>query len=98
MTLVLAAAIISFGSERASAQSATPPDIRMLLDLDLFRPHSSSHQDDGGNDSMLDQIQALRAMGYLNNSPGPYPPPASAGASDVPANQPINGLRGKEIE
>ncbi len=50
------------------------PDPTMLLNLDLFA--SGSGQDSGGtNTSMLEQIQTLRAMGYLNgpDSPGPQP-------------------------
>jgi len=63
------------GSTRIGAQeqpSPAPPDLRMLLNLDLFRPHSSDAGNDaagqGSNNSMLDQIRALKAMGYLRGN------------------------------
>jgi hypothetical protein len=62
---VMAAAIFPFGVRASSAQSHAP-DPRMLLDLDLFAPANG----EGGpsQNSMLDQIRTLRAMGYLNNN------------------------------
>ena len=67
---------------RTSAQEP-PPDLHMLMNLDLFEPR---HNDPQGapaatspaDDSMLDQIRTLDAMGYLGN-------PADADAGDLPA-------------
>lgn len=63
-------------TRRASAQNATqeaPPDLRMLMNLDLFEPSHNSAQGapapaaSPGDDSMLDQIRTLDAMGYLGD-------------------------------
>ena len=88
-------------TRRASAQNATheaPPDLRMLMNLDLFEPRHNSAQAapapaaSPGDDSMLDQIRTLDAMGYLGNyddaDAGHLPAPAVAerpapGAEDV---------------
>ena len=60
---------------RASAQTAheAPPDLRMLMNLDLFEPRHNNAQavpapaTSATDDSMLDQIRTLDAMGYLGN-------------------------------
>ena len=54
------------------AQDADPPDIRMLLNLDLFRSQPRSAAGPQGansesNDSTLDQLRTLNALGYLGN-------------------------------
>ena len=63
-------------TRRASAQNAAneaPPDLRMLMNLDLFeRRHNSAQAAPApaaspGDDSMLDQIRTLDAMGYLGS-------------------------------
>jgi hypothetical protein len=64
----------------ARAQDADPPDIRMLLNLDLFRsqpqtPAGPQGANSESNDSTLDQIRTLKALGYLGNGD-------SAGATD----------------
>ena len=73
---------------RASAQSSTneaPPDLRMLMNLDLFEPRHDNAQGapapaaSPGDDSMLDQIRTLDAMGYLGNHD-------DADAGDLPAH------------
>jgi hypothetical protein len=87
--IALAAAALVTRSTRTGAQeqpSPAPPDLRMLLNLDLFRPHPSDAGNDtagqGSNDSMLDQIRALKAMGYLRgkqeNSGNPENPDDTA--------------------
>ncbi len=64
---ILLAALTFTGIRQTRAQDQ-PPDLQMLLDLDLF----SSPANTGGpagpaaDGSMLDQIRALRQMGYLN--------------------------------
>jgi hypothetical protein len=86
---------------RASAQSSTneaPPDLRMLMNLDLFEPRHDNVQGapapaaSPGDDSMVDQIRTLDEMGYLGNhdntNAGDMPAPEAAeppapGAEDV---------------
>ena len=58
------------GSDLRSAMAQEPPpDVRMLLDLDLFAAHTDGAQGAPApaNDSMMDQIRTLNAMGYLGN-------------------------------
>ncbi|HLK85484.1 MAG TPA: hypothetical protein VKT27_03180 [Candidatus Binataceae bacterium] len=71
--IALATAAIAVQSIAARAQpepASAAPDMRMLLNLDLFRPQSAPsagaeqpESETGG--SMVDQIRALRALGYL---------------------------------
>jgi len=54
------------------AQDSAPPDLQMLLNLDLFRSQLQ-HGKPGwpgsnSSDSTLDQIRTLNALGYLGNS------------------------------
>lgn len=68
--MLLATALIFPGVGRAAAQEP-PPNLRMLLNLDLFtsQPHESKGTPAPGNgDSMVDQIRALNAMGYLRSN------------------------------
>ena len=81
--MVIAAAI--FPGARVSWARDHAPDPRMLLDLDLFVPDYGINPDQNSN-SMLDQIQTLRAMGYLNNSGAPPGPPANPIAVPPPAD------------
>ncbi len=70
---MLTAALIASASSNASAQGA--PDLKMLLDLDLFTPPPSAkapaqnaapaNNAQALPPAMLDQIRALNAMGYL---------------------------------
>jgi len=73
---------------QVSAQEATP-NLRMLLNLDLFEPRPRKIESTptpgevAPDDSMLEQIRTLDAMGYLGNHPadaGDNPPSAPAGA------------------
>jgi len=105
--LVLIATMVVCGeTRRALAQDATrdaPPDLRMLMNLDLFEPRHNNAQGapaasaSPGDDSMLDQIRTLDKMGYLGNhddaAAGDLPPPADAaglapGAEDVAPSMP----------
>jgi hypothetical protein len=87
-------------TRRASAQNSAndaPPDLRMLMNLDLFEPRHNNAQDATApaesptDDSMLDQIRTLDAMGYLGNHadaeaddlPQAAPEPLPPGAEDV---------------
>jgi hypothetical protein len=95
--MILAAMLVGTENGRASAQDA-PPDLRMLMNLDLFEPRHNGAQGAPApagsrtDDSMLDQIRTLDAMGYLGNHAnadiGDLPPPGTAagaqpGAEDV---------------
>jgi hypothetical protein len=69
---VFCTALILISVRPARAQDADPPDIRMLLNLDLFRsqPHNAAGPrgaNSESNDSTLDQIRTLNALGYLGN-------------------------------
>jgi hypothetical protein len=85
---MLLAGAISLGPRLSWAQLA--PDPRMLLDLDLFASNSNGEAGADQN-SMLEQIQTLRAMGYLNNAAPPppqsvltIPPPPPAVRNEPP--------------
>jgi hypothetical protein len=107
VVLVLIGTMVVCGeTRRASAQDAThdaPPDLRMLMNLDLFEPRHNNAQrapaaaGSPGDDSMLDQIRTLDAMGYLGNhddaDAGDLPPanaaePPPSGAEDVAPSKP----------
>jgi len=103
-------------TRRASAQNAAheaPPDLRMLMNLDLFEPrHNSAQAAPPGDDSMLDQIRTLDAMGYLGShddaDAGDVAAPKAAerpGAEDVapstappqmPSSQPSHDVEGPQ--
>ena len=96
VAIVLIGTMVMCGKTgRVSAQDAPPPDLRMLMNLDLFEPRHNNAQAPAaspGDDSMLDQIRTLDAMGYLGNhddvDEGDLPAPRAAasvppGAEDV---------------
>ncbi len=79
--MVLAAAIFPYGVRVSWAQNHAP-DPGMLRDLDLFATNNSATGP--GQNSMVDQIRTLRAMGCLNRGVSlprqpavikPLPPP-----------------------
>jgi len=88
----LLAASIFGASRQAWSQTPQPPDLQMLLNLDLFAaPAGGPASDDappGG--SLLEQIRALRQMGYIPSNPDqqepPLPPPG------VEPRQPLDDL------
>ena len=96
-TIALAVCVTSLGVKSVLAQTGGQPEVRMLLNLDLFTPQPNAPAS-GDDDSTLHQIQALRAMGYLNGarkgSPNP-PPSTNSGPSEM---QPATGDRGGEVE
>lgn len=52
-----------------TAAQEPPPNLRMLLNLDLFAPRASNTpgtQAPGSDDSMVEQIRTLNALGYLH--------------------------------
>lgn len=92
-------ALIASGVRRARAQEP-PPDLRMLLNLDLFASRSHETQgapDQGTDESMLDQIRTLDALGYLGpnrGEPGSYGMGNPAGA-ERPQTEPAYGPEGQ---
>ena len=92
-TMLLTAAIIIIGTRAVTAQEQTP-NPRMLLNLDLFAAHSSGNKavnhpaTSASDDSMLQQLQTLRAMGYLSPD-GPLPASANTDDGDSPATNSI---------
>ena len=84
---IVIAALIFTGIRPAQAQEQAP-DLQMLLNLDLFSSSGGDHsQTPAPGGSMLDQIRALRQMGYLRSTSqdGVNPPKsAPAGGPSVP--------------
>jgi len=83
---------------RALAQSApheAPPDLRMLMNLDLFEPRHNGAKSapapaaSPSDDSMLDQIRTLNQMGYLAN-------PGDSGNAAPAPRAPVTGAQGAE--
>jgi hypothetical protein len=64
----------------------------MLLNLDLFRPSppqdEAGGQDSNSNDSTLDQILTLDALGYLRNSDYMGAAAGATGEPQLPALPP----------
>jgi hypothetical protein len=99
VAIVLLGAMVLCGEVvRASAQGA-PPDLRMLMNLDLFESRHNNAKGaptaaaSPGDDSMLDQIRTLDAMGYLGNhgganGNGASAPRATAAAPESSGGQP----------
>jgi len=97
-TIALAVSIVSLGAQNVPAQPGSQPEVRMLLNLDLFTPQPNAPASDD-DDSTLHQIQALRAMGYLNGagkgSSNASVSTTNSGPSEV---QPTAGGKGGEVE
>lgn len=88
--MLSATMFVCTGVRRASAQDA-PPNLRMLLNLDLFESRPSNIESTSApgvaahDDSMLDQIRTLDAMGYLGNRPTADSNDAAGKAIGAPA-------------
>jgi len=82
--IVLIGTTVVCGETRRTWAQEPPPDLHMLMNLDLFEPRHNNPQGAAApatsptDDSLLDQIRALDSMGYLGN-------PADADAGDLPA-------------
>ena len=82
--IVLIGTTIVCGETRRTRAQEPPPDLHMLMNLDLFEPRHNQPQAappsaaSSSDDSLLDQIRTLDSMGYLGN-------PADADAGDLPA-------------
>ncbi len=90
--MLSATAYVITEAPQASAQDA-PPSLRMLLNLDLFssrQTDASATPGPGGaaSDSMLDQIRALDALGYLGNPPDATASDAASQSSVRPSVEP----------
>ena len=96
--VLIGTTVVCGETRRALAQNAAneaPPDLRMLMNLDLFEPRLNNAQDapaaasGSTDDSLLDQIRTLDAMGYLGNhddaGAGDLPAPAAASAAPASA-------------
>ena len=90
--MMLVSMLIVGKSRRVEAQEKAP-DLRMLLNLDLFgaQPSGSNADEpsDDGNSakgpSLLDQIRALNSMGYLGGKPGGESPVLAPGGGAPPS-------------
>jgi hypothetical protein len=86
---ILLAALTFTGLRQVRAQEQ-PPNLQMLLNLDLFSSSGtgdSGYGDSGTGGSMLDQIQALRQMGYLQSTHNgePFPPSGPPPSEFIPS-------------
>jgi hypothetical protein len=83
-------ALIASSVRPLQAQDSGPPDLEMLLNLDLFRPQPQQGETESGDanssNSTLDQIRTLNALGYLGNSN--YPNPAAGEGTEEEGPQP----------
>jgi hypothetical protein len=97
-TIALAVSIVSLGATSVLAQPGGQPQVRMLLNLDLFTPQTNAPAS-GDDDSTLHEIQALRAMGYLNGAgKGSSNTSASTTNSGPSGVQPTDRGKGGEVE
>ena len=91
------------GEASLASTQDSPPDLRMLMNLDLFEPRqnrakaAASPAASASDDSMLDQIRTLDAMGYLGNhrdnaaaAAARDTPPPKAAEAPHPAQAPEN--------
>ena len=97
-TVALAVFILSLAAKSVPAQPGNQPEVRMLLNLDLFTPQTNGRAN-GDDDSTLHEIQALRAMGFLSGagkgSSNPSLSNTTSGPSEV---QPTAGSKGGQVE
>jgi len=75
LLVITASSILLFGTTRQSGAQEKSPDLRMLLNLDLFGAQPGGSPANGAEQgpSMMDQIRALNEMGYLGGRPGGQP-------------------------
>jgi hypothetical protein len=71
--IVLIGTMVVCGDRRRALAQDAPPDLRMLMNLDLFEPrhndakYAAEPAASPNDDSMLEQIRTLDQMGYLGN-------------------------------
>jgi hypothetical protein len=70
--IVLIATMVVCGETGRTLAQDAPPDLRMLMNMELFEPRHNDAKNAASptDDSMLDQIRTLDAMGYLGNHKG----------------------------
>ena len=91
-SIVLIGTTVLCGETRRTWAQEPPPDLHMLMNLDLFEPRHTNPQGAAApatsptDDSMLDQIRTLDAIGYLGN-------PGNADAGDSPASRAVERRR-----
>ncbi len=100
VAIMILTATLVFVENHDTAAQDDPPDFRMLMNLDLFASRPSDVKDapemkgappPASDDSMLDQIRALNAMGYLGDNRGSvYAAPAHTGGEPAPSSAPEN--------
>ena len=93
--MLLTVTLLIVETRDAAAQDA-PPDLHMLMNLDLFASHSNDHNgasapaaEQPADDSMLEQIRALNAMGYLGDK-------ADAAGQFTPSSRPTYGVEDQQ--
>ena len=97
-TIALAVSLVPLVAASVLAQPGSQPQVRMLLNLDLFTPQPKAPAG-GDDDSTLHQIQALRAMGYPSSARSASQiPPVSTTNSGPSETEPPTGGRGGEVE
>jgi hypothetical protein len=106
VAIMILTATLVFVENHDTAAQDDPPDFRMLMNLDLFASRSSDVKDapemkgapaSAPDDSMLDQIRALSAMGYLGDNRGSgYAAPAHPGGESAPSNAPVQNFEGEQ--
>jgi len=94
ITLTFAGTLLVSRAIAARAQS-DPPDLKMLLNLDLYGGSQAKGSSAAGAPgeqapSMLDQIRTLRAMGYLKGEKQKSAAAADAGGTQ--AGQPAGNV------
>lgn len=87
--MIVAAAPLLLSVAGPSRAQEQPPDLQMLLNLDLFGKAAAGQTGAGGasqdSQSLLDQIRTLDAMGYLGRDQQQAPPAPSS--YNQPADQ-----------
>lgn len=85
------ASLLLVGKGHRTAAGEPAPDLRMLLNLDLYGAPPSGASSNGSTtgdaaapSSMLDQIRALSAMGYLGKAKRGAPPAVPASDENPP--------------
>jgi len=99
--VMMLASMLIVGKSRWVEAQEKAPDLRMLLNLDLFgkQPSGSAaaapsgEGDSATGPSMLDQIRALNSMGYLGGAPDGRSPTllAPGGNGGAPQSPPDDG-------
>lgn len=107
VAIMLLTTTLIFVETRQAAAQDDQPDFRMLMNLDLFAsppselkgaPETKDAPAPGSDDSMLEQIRALSAMGYLGDNPDSARTagPGNAAGDRAPAGPSIEGIEGHQ--